>query len=227
MRRHWRNKAASTAVAIMIAASMFSGSLTTAWAEGEVADTTSEETPTYEASNDSATEEKAAADNETDGEESEESDQGATEEGAEESSDAGKTDGETADGAETDGKTADGEAAGSETADGDATDVEAAEGESAEEAETAAEGETLAEETDLTEDAAADVVVRTPDITDGTSYSENTTISGKTIQGVVIVEDDTTVIFENCTFIGSEDDGTGEMGVTVEGDGVAILNNAT
>ena len=227
MRRHWRNKAASTAVAIMIAASMFSGSLTTAWAEGEVADTTSEETPTYEASNDSATEEKAAADNETDGEESEESDQGATEEGAEESSDAGKTDGETADGAEIDGKTADGEAAGSETADGDATDVEAAEGESAEEAETEAEGETFAEETDLTEDAAADVVVRTPDITDGTSYSENTTISGKTIQGVVIVEDDTTVIFENCTFIGSEDDGTGEMGVTVEGDGVAILNNAT
>ena len=227
MRRRWRNKVASTAVAIMIAASMFSGSLTTAWAEGEVADTTSEETPTYEASNDSATEEEPAADNEADGAESEEADQGAAEEGAEESSDAGKTDGETADGTENDGKTADGEEAGSETADGDATDVEAAEGESAKEAETAAEGETLAEETDLAEDAAADdVVVRTPDITDGTSYSENTTISGKTIQGVITVEDDTTVTFENCVFIGAEDDGTGEMGVTVEGDGVAILKNA-
>ena len=227
MRRHWRNKAASTAVAIMIAASMFSGSLTTAWAEGEVADTTSEETPTYEASNDSATEEEPAADNEADGAESEEADQGAAKEGAEESSDAGKTDGETADGAETDGKTADGEESGGETADEAVTDGEAAEGESAKEAETAAEGETLAEETDLAEDAAADdVVVRTPDITDGTSYSENTTISGKTIQGVITVEDDTTVTFENCVFIGAEDDGTGEMGVTVEGDGVAILKNA-
>ena len=225
MRRHWRNKAASTAVAIMIAASMFSGSLTTAWAEGEVADTTSEETPTYEASNDSATEEEPAADKEEDGDKSEEADQGAAEEGAEESSDAGKTDGETADGTETDDKTADGEEAGGETADEAVTDGETADGESAEEAETAAEGETLAEETDLTEDAAA-ATPRTPDITDGTSYSENTTISGKIIQGVVTVEDDTTVTFENCTFIGTEDDGTGEMGVAVEGDGVAILKSA-
>ena len=67
MRRHWRNKAASTAAAIMIAASMFSGSLTTAWAEGEVAETTSEEMPTYEASDDSAAEEEAAVEEEEDG----------------------------------------------------------------------------------------------------------------------------------------------------------------
>ena len=87
MRRHWRNKAASTAAAIMIAASMFSGSLTTAWAEGEVAETTSEETPTYEASNDSATEEEPAADKEEDGDKSEEADQGGTEDDADASAD--------------------------------------------------------------------------------------------------------------------------------------------
>ena len=67
----------------------------------------------------------------------------------------------------------------------------------------------------------------TVDITAGTTFSSDTTISGKTIQGIVHVEDDTIVVFENCTFIGSEKDYTGEIGVSVSGDGVAVLKKAT
>ena len=235
MRRHWRNKAASTAAAIMIAASMFSGSLTTAWAEGEVAETTSEEMPTYEASDDSATKEEPAADKEEDGEESEEANQGGTEGDAEEPSDAG----ETAEGEETDSGTAEGEDADDETAEGEETEGEETDGETpddenSDEAVDAADAEGGEEDEENADDETEDETEdeeggtgRTPDITAGTSYSSDTTVSGKTIQGIVNVEDDTTVIFENCTFIGSEDDGTGEMGVSVSGDGVAVLKNAT
>ena len=235
MRRLWKNKAASAAVAIMIAASMFSGSLTTAWAEGEVAETTSEETPTYETSKDSATEEKPAADKEEDGGESEKADQDSTENDADESSDDGKTDDETADGEEADDEAADGEEIDDETADDEETDGETADIEISDEAEDAADGE-VGEEGEGTEGENGEEGETpeepvgpglTPDIADGTSYSENTTIFNKVIQGVVTVEDDTTVIFENCKFIGTEDDGTGEMGVTVEGDGVAVMRNAT
>ena len=235
MRRQWRNKAASTAVAIMIAASMFSGSLTTAWAEGEVAETTSEEMPTYEASNDLATEEEPAVDKEKDGDKSEEAVQGDTEDDADASADDGEAaeseeaDSGTDEGEETDGETAEGEEAESDVTDGEVLDEE-----SSDEAADAADGEDIEEDEenadDETEDETEDEeggTVRTPDITAGTSYSSDTTISGKTIQGIVNVEDDTTVIFENCTFIGSEADGTGEMGVSVSGDGVAVLKNAT
>ena len=220
MRRHWRNKAASTAAAIMIAASMFSGSLTTAWAEGEVAETTSEEMPTYEASDDSATEEEPVVDEEEDDEESFEAD----EDGSEDYADGGEADGETADGEETDGEETEGEETDGEVLDEESSDEtpDAAEGEAVEGDEENADDETV----DETEDANA-ATPRTPDITDGTSYSSDTTISGKTIQGVVTVEDDTRVVFEDCTFIGAEDDGQGDMGVAVEGDGVAVLKNAT
>lgn len=240
MRRLWKNKAASAAVAIMIAASMFSGSLTTAWAEGEVEETTSEEMPTYEAPDDSATEEEPVVDKEEDGDKSEEADQG----GAKDDADASADDGEAAEGEEADGGTAEGEEADGETAEGKEADGETAEGKEADgealdddssdeaaDAADAADGEEDEENADdETEDETEDEEDgngRTPDITAGTSYSSDTTISGKTIQGIVNVEDDTTVIFENCTFIGSEDDGTGEMGVSVSGDGVAVLKNAT
>ena len=220
MRRHWRNKAASTAAAIMIAASMFSGSLTTAWAEGEVAETTSEEMPTYEASDDSATEEEPVVDEEEDDEESFEAD----EDGSEDDADGEEADGETADGEETDGEETEVEETDGEVLDEESSDEapEAVEGEAVEGDEENADDETV----DETEDANA-ATPRTPDITDGTSYSSDTTISGKTIQGVVTVEDDTRVVFEDCTFIGAEDDGQGDMGVAVEGDGVAVLKNAT
>ena len=250
MRRLWKNKAASAAVAIMIAASMFSGSLTTAWAEGEVEETTSEEMPTYEASDDSATEEETVVDKEEDGDKSEEADQGGAKDDADASADDGEAaegeeaDGGTGEGEETDGGTAEGEEADGETAEGKEADGETAEGKEADgealddnstdeaaDAADAADGEEDEENADdETEDETEDEegrTGRTPDITAGTSYSSDTTISGKTIQGIVNVEDDTTVIFENCTFIGSEDDGTGEMGVSVSGDGVAVLKNAT
>ena len=225
MRRHWRNKAASTAAAIMIAASMFSGSLTTAWAEGEVAETTSEEMPTYEASDDSATEEEPVVDEEEDEEESFEADEDGSEDDA---------DGEETDGVDADGETADGEEADGEETDSQETDGEVLDDESSDEAADAADGEADEESEENSDDETGDETEdeeggtgRTPDITAGTSYSSDTTISGKTIQGLVTVEDDTTVVFENCTFIGAEDDGTGEMGVTVEGDGAAVLKNAT
>ena len=250
MRRLWKNKAASAAVAIMIAASMFSGSLTTAWAEGEVEETTSEEMPTYEASDDSATEEEPVVDKEEDGDKSEEAGQGGAKDDADASTDDGEAaegeeaDGGTDEGEETDGGTAEGEEADGETAEGKEADGETAEGKEADgealddnssdeaaDAADAADGEEDEENADdETEDETEDEegrTGRTPDITAGTSYSSDTTISGKTIQGIVNVEDDTTVIFENCTFIGSEEDGTGEMGVSVSGDGVAVLKNAT
>lgn len=247
MRRLWKNKAASAAVAIMIAASMFSGSLTTAWAEGEVEETTSEEMPTYEASDDSATEEEPVVDKEEDGDKSEEADQGGAKDDADASTDDGEaaegeeadggtdegeeTDGGTAEGEEADGETAEGKEADGETAEGKEADGEALDDDSSDEAADAADAADGEEDADdETEDETEDEegrTGRTPDITAGTSYSSDTTISGKTIQGIVNVEDDTTVIFENCTFIGSEDDGTGEMGVSVSGDGVAVLKNAT
>ena len=250
MRRLWKNKAASAAVAIMIAASMFSGSLTTAWAEGEVEETTSEEMPTYEASDDSATEEEPVVDKEEDGDKSEEADQGGAKDDADASTDDGEAaegeeaDGGTDEGEETDGGTAEGEEADGETAEGKEDDGETAEGKeadgealddnSSDEAADAADAADGEEDEENADDETEDETEkeegrtgRTPDITAGTSYSSDTTISGKTIQGIVNVEDDTTVIFENCTFIGSEDDGTGEMGVSVSGDGVAVLKNAT
>lgn len=261
MRRHWRNKAASAAAAILIAASMFSGSLTTAWAEGEVTQTTSEEMPTYEASNDSSTGDTAPHGEEGGGGSKEEaapaaekedrdsSDRGSSktednysaegktsddedivEEAAdaattkEEAAVAGTTEDAVAEGADED-TTSEEEAAEGETSEIASTEEEAAEGETVLEAEEALEDELVDEEEAAADDAGGSG--RTPDITAGTSYSSDTTISGKTIQGIVNVEDDTTVIFENCTFIGSEADGTGEMGVSVSGDGVAVLKNAT
>ncbi len=208
--------------------------------QGEVAETTSEETPTYETSNDSATEEEPATDKEEDGDKSEEADQG----GAKDDADASTDDGEAAEGEEADGGTDEGEETDGETAEGEEADGETAEGKEADgevldngssdeaaDAADAADGEENEENADdETEDETEDEeggTVRTPDITAGTSYSSDTTISGKTIQGIVNVDDDTTVIFENCTFIGSEEDGTGEMGVSVSGDGVAVLKNAT
>ena len=240
MRRLWKNKAASAAVAIMIAASMFSGSLTTAWAEGEVEETTSEEMPTYEASDDSATEEEPVVDKEEDGDKSEEADQGGAKDDADASADDGEAaegeeaDGGTDEGEETDGGTAEGEEADGETAEGKEADGEALDDDSSDEAADAADAADGEEDEENADDETEDETEdeedgngRTPDIIAGTSYSSDTTISGKTIQGIVNVEDDTTVIFENCTFIGSEADGTGEMGVSVSGDGVAVLKNAT
>lgn len=59
---------------------------------------------------------------------------------------------------------------------------------------------------------------------------ETRTITGKTIKGLVIISGGANVTFDNCTFIGSEDGGLGELGVRILDDdknSVAVLKNAT